>query len=168
MLFVFLFLVENYLLFEFFNDRTKFYHIHFKIYEILSDRYQNLSRNSTLNSEDILSDYSKKVNFVPWRRLAGTRNLILFSTYAFAYDCRIENSRLSDKILFSYQAIATTVHLRDKLIIHASKLIWVNRPGKNDDIKIIGLRIENLTPSDGLDSALLNKCCHFLRNKLMP
>ena len=37
----------------------------------------------------------------------GTINLILFSTYAFAYDASIENSLQSDRILFSYQAIAT-------------------------------------------------------------
>ena len=46
---------------------------------------------------------------IPKRRLAGPKNLILFSTYAFSYDCSIENSLQSDKILFSDQAIATTV-----------------------------------------------------------
>ena len=37
-------------------------------------------------------------------------NLILFSTYAFAYNDSIEISRQSDRILFSYHAIATTVY----------------------------------------------------------
>ena len=44
--------------------------------------------------------------------------LILFSTYAFAYDGSIENSLQSDKILFLDQAIATTVGVS----------IFTNRP----------------------------------------
>ena len=47
--------------------------------------------------------------YIPKRRLAGPKNLIFFSIYAFSYDGSIENSLQSDKILFSDQARAATV-----------------------------------------------------------
>ena len=46
---------------------------------------------------------------LPYRRLAGTKNFILFSTYVFAYDNSIKNSIQSDRILFSYHGFVTTV-----------------------------------------------------------
>ena len=38
-----------------------------------------------------------------------TKILILFTTYAFAYDNSIENSLQCDRILFSYHAFSTTI-----------------------------------------------------------
>ena len=50
----------------------------------------------------------------------------MFSTYAFAYDGSIENSLQYDKILFSYQAIATTVLNNDlKNKEKENKIAWI-------------------------------------------
>ena len=62
--------------------------------------------------------------------MARTKNLILFPTYAFAYDGSIERSLQSDKILFSDQAIATTVLIGSKSVSNGSGWVYV----KADDV----------------------------------
>ena len=73
---------------------------------------------------------SEKMSEVPKRRLAGPKNLILFSTYAFSYDGSIENSFQSDKILFSDQAIATTVYNSRVGKGNIIGMHWVKRAAK--------------------------------------
>ena len=96
--------------------------------------------------------------FVPKRRLAGTRNLILFSTYAFSYDGSTENSLQSDKILFSYQFIATTVPYNRPCIFCSEpylRLILEKTP-RSANPKISELKISKPKNQQTLDYQTLN------------
>ena len=73
-----------------------------------------LEKQSSLKKREKIAEIWTSV---PQRRLAGPKNLLLFSTYAFSYDGCIENFLQSDEILFSDQAIATTVPYRRTLFL---------------------------------------------------
>ena len=51
----------------------------------------------------------KRYTWVPWWCLGGMENLILFSTYTFAYATK--NCLQSEVVPFPYQHIATTVQM---------------------------------------------------------